>query len=125
MHKIDCCPLGIELGATLVARSFSGDKKKFQSILKAALAHKGLSVIDVISPCTTFNDHERSTKSYSYMKEHDEPIHEIDFVPHFDDIAVEIAEGESREVTMHERSAIRLRSWAATTIRPTGGRRSG
>ena len=109
MHKIDCCLLGIELGATLVARSFSGDKKQLQSILKASLAHRGLSVIDVISPCTTFNDHEGSTKSYSYMKEHDEPIHEIDFVPHFDDIAVEIPEGESRDVTMHDGSVIRLK----------------
>jgi 2-oxoglutarate/2-oxoacid ferredoxin oxidoreductase subunit beta len=109
MHKIDCCLLGIELGATLVARSFSGDKRQLQAILKVCLSHKGLSVVDVISPCTTFNDHEGSTKSYSYMKEHDEPIHEIDFVPHYDDISVEIAEGETRDVTMHDGSVIRLK----------------
>jgi 2-oxoglutarate ferredoxin oxidoreductase subunit beta len=109
MQKIDCCLLGIELGATLVARSFSGDKKQLQAILKACLSHKGLSVIDVISPCTTFNDHEGSTKSYAYMKEHDLPIHEIDYVPHYDDITVEIAEGEARDVTLHDGSVIRLK----------------
>jgi 2-oxoglutarate ferredoxin oxidoreductase subunit beta len=109
MQKIDCCLLGIELGATLVARSFSGDKRQLQAILKACLSHKGLSVIDVISPCTTFNDHEGSTKSYAYMKEHDLPIHEIDYVPHYDDIAVEIGEGEARDVTLHDGSVIRLK----------------
>jgi 2-oxoglutarate ferredoxin oxidoreductase subunit beta len=109
MQKIDCCLLGIELGATLVARSFSGDKKQLQAILKTCLAHRGLSVVDVISPCTTFNDHEGSTKSYSYMREHDAPIHEIDFVPHYDEIQVDIAEGEARDVTMHDGSILRLK----------------
>ena len=109
LPPIDCCLLGIEMGATLVARSFSGDKRQLQAILKACIAHKGLAVLDVISPCVTFNDHVGSTKSYSYMKEHEEPIHEIDFVPHFEDIHVEIAEGEVREVTLHDGSRIRLR----------------
>ena len=67
LPAIDCCAEAIQLGATLVARSFSGDKRQLQAILKAAIAHQGLSVIDVISPCVTFNDHEGSTKSYSYM----------------------------------------------------------
>jgi len=106
---IDCCLMGIELGATLVARSFSGDKKQLQAILKACISHKGLSVVDVISPCTTFNDHEGSTKSYSYMKDHDEPLHEVDFVPHYEDIHVEMEEGEVREVTLHDGSMLRLR----------------
>jgi len=109
MAKIDCCLLGIQLGASLVARSFSGDKKQMQAILKAALHHNGLSVIDIISPCVTFNDHEGSTKSYSYMKEHDLPIHEIDFVPHYENIEIEMAEGEVREVELHDGSQIRLR----------------
>jgi 2-oxoglutarate ferredoxin oxidoreductase subunit beta len=109
MPPIDCCLLGIEMGATLVARSFSGDKRQLSAILKAAIAHRGLAVIDVISPCVTFNDHEGSTKSYAYMKEHEEPIHEIDFVPHYEDIQVEIPEGEAREVTMHDGSRLRLR----------------
>ncbi len=109
LPPIDTCLLGIELGATFVARSFSGDKKQLQAILKAAIAHRGLSVIDVISPCVTFNDHEGSTKSYSYMKEHDLPLHELGFVPAFEDISVEMAEGEVREVTLHDGSRIVLR----------------
>src|SRR5512142_216744 len=94
MAPVDVCLAGVELGATLVARSFSGDKRQLQAILKAAVAHRGLSVIDVISPCTTFNDHEGSTKSYSYMKDHEEPLHQLDFVPGYEDIAVEMDEGE-------------------------------
>ena len=109
LPPIDCCLLGIELGATLVARSFSGDKKQLQAILKASIAHNGLSVIDVISPCVTFNDHEGSTKSYSYLKEHEEPIHDIDFVPAYEDISLEIPEGEVREVTLHDGSKLRLK----------------
>jgi 2-oxoglutarate/2-oxoacid ferredoxin oxidoreductase subunit beta len=106
---IDCCLAGIELGATLVARSFSGDKRQLAAILKACAVHNGLSIVDVISPCTTFNDHEGSTKSYGYMKEHEEPLHEIDFVPARDDITVEYAEGSSREVTLHDGSRLVLR----------------
>jgi 2-oxoglutarate ferredoxin oxidoreductase subunit beta len=66
-------------------------------------------VIDVISPCVTFNDHEGSTKSYSYMKEHDEPLHELDFVPAYQDIAVEIEEGQVREIEMHGGARLRLK----------------
>lgn len=109
MPAIDCCLLGIEMGATLVARSFSGDKKQLQAILKAAIAHKGLSVIDVISPCVTFNDHEGSTKSYAYMKEHDLALHDLSFVPAFEDISLDMAEGEVRDVELHDGSHIRLR----------------
>src|SRR5712671_2573402 len=64
LPPFDCCALGLRWGATFVARSFSGDKRQLQSILKTAISHNGLSVIDVVSPCTTFNDHEGSTKSY-------------------------------------------------------------
>lgn len=113
LPPIDCCLLGIELGATLVARSFSGDKRQLSAILKAAIAHKGLSVIDVISPCVTFNDHEGSTKSYAYMKEHDEPLHEVDFVPSYEDISVEIEEGSVREVTLHDGSKLMLKKLGA------------
>ncbi len=109
LPAIDCCLLGIELGASLVARSFSGDKRQFQALLKAAIAHRGLAVIDVISPCVTFNDHEGSTKSYSYVKDHDEPLHELGFVPAYEDISVEIEEGEVREVTLHDGSRIVLK----------------
>lgn len=109
MPPIDVCLAGVELGATFVARSFSGDKRQLQAILKAALSHKGLSVIDVISPCTTFNDHEGSTKSYGYMRDHEEALHDIDFVPAYDDITVEYEEGTTREVEMHDGSRLLLR----------------
>jgi 2-oxoglutarate ferredoxin oxidoreductase subunit beta len=109
MTPIDCCVEAIQLGATLVARSFSGDKRQLQMILKAAIAHHGLSIIDVISPCVTFNDHEGSTKSYAYMKEHEEPLHDLDFIPYFEDISVEIAEGEVREIVLHDGSKLLLK----------------
>ena len=112
MPPIDVCLAGVELGATFVARSFSGDKRQLQAILKAALSHKGLSVIDVISPCTTFNDHEGSTKSYGYMRDHEEALHDIDFVPAYDDITVEYEEGTTREVEMHDGSRLLLRKLA-------------
>ena len=109
MPLIDCCLLGIEMGATLVARSFSGDKRRLQALLKAAIAHKGLSLIDVISPCVTFNDHLGSTKSYAYMKDHDHLLHEVSFVPAYEDIAIEMGEGETRDVQLHDGSTIRLK----------------
>jgi 2-oxoglutarate ferredoxin oxidoreductase subunit beta len=109
LPPFDCCALALQWGATFVARSFSGDKRQLQTSLKAAITHKGLSVIDVISPCTTFNDHEGSTKSYSYVKDHEEPLHELDFVPYYEDISAEIPEGELREVAMHDGSKLRIR----------------
>jgi 2-oxoglutarate ferredoxin oxidoreductase subunit beta len=108
LPPFDCCALALKWGATYVARSFSGDKKQLQAIIKAAISHRGLSVIDVISPCVTFNDHEGSTKSYSYMKEHETALHELDYVPFFEDISVEIAEGEVA-VQMHDGSHLRIR----------------
>src|SRR5208282_3052055 len=86
LPPIDTCALAIMLGATFVGRSFSGDKKQLLAMLKAAIAHKGTVMLDVISPCVTFNDHEGSTKSYKFMQEHDEPINELGFVPSFEDI---------------------------------------
>ncbi|MBI3894838.1 MAG: 2-oxoacid:ferredoxin oxidoreductase subunit beta [Acidobacteria bacterium] len=109
LQPIDTCLLAIELGATFVARSFSGDKKQLSGILKAAIAHRGTAMLDVISPCVTFNDHEGSTKSYDYMKEHDEPLHEIDFVPVFENIEVDYDPGEAQEVQLHDGSHLVLR----------------
>ena len=109
LPPFDCCALALEWGATFVARSFSGDKKQLQAILKAAITHNGLSVIDVISPCTTFNDHEGSTKSYAYVKDHEEILNEVDFVPFYEDISAEIAEGEVKEVEMHDGSKLRIK----------------
>jgi 2-oxoglutarate ferredoxin oxidoreductase subunit beta len=109
LPPFDCCALALKWGATFVARSFSGDKRQLQAIIKTAIAHKGLSVIDVISPCTTFNDHEGSTKSYSYVRDHEEALQELDFVASFQEISVEIPEGEVRDVELHDGSRLRIR----------------
>src|ERR1022692_4450882 len=109
LPPIDTCALAVRWGATFVPRSFSGDKKQLQTLLKTAIAHNGLSVIDVVSPCVTFNDHEGSTKSYSYMKEHEEMLQDLSFVPSFEEISVEIAEGEVRDVELHDGSHLRIR----------------
>src|SRR5436853_1045406 len=95
LPPIDTCAMAIELGATLVGRSFSGDKRQLHAMLKAAIAHKGTVMLDVVSPCVTFNDHEGSTKSYKYMKEHEEVLQDINFVPHFEDINVEYDPGST------------------------------
>ena len=109
LPPIDTCAMAITLGATFVGRSFSGDKRQLHSMLKAAIAHRGTVMLDVVSPCVTFNDHEGSTKSYKYMKDHDEPLQEISFVPVFEDISVEYDAGSTIEVTMHDGSSLRLR----------------
>jgi 2-oxoglutarate/2-oxoacid ferredoxin oxidoreductase subunit beta len=109
LPPIDTCELAISLGATFVGRSFSGDKRQLHAMLKAAIAHEGTVLLDVISPCVTFNDHEGSTKSYKYAKDHDEPLQEINFIPAFEDISVEYDPGTTVEVTMHDGSRLRLR----------------
>jgi 2-oxoglutarate/2-oxoacid ferredoxin oxidoreductase subunit beta len=109
LPPIDTCALAIQLGATFVGRSFSGDKKQLLSMLKAAIAHKGTVLLDVISPCVTFNDHEGSTKSYKFLQEYDEPINEIDFIASFDDIEVDYDSGQVYDVEMHDGSSLRLR----------------
>ncbi len=109
LPAIDTCTLAIQLGATFVGRSFSGDKKQLHSMLKAAIAHKGTVMLDVISPCVTFNDHEGSTKSYKYMKDHEEPLHDVNFVPHFENIEVEYDPGTTANITMHDGSSLRLK----------------
>src|SRR5437764_5425454 len=109
LPPIDTCALAIQPGATLVGRSFSGDKRQLNAMLKAAIAHKGTVMLDVVSPCVTFNDHEGSTKSYKYMKDHDEPLHEMDFVAAFQDINVDYDPGPTMNVTMHDGSRLHLR----------------
>jgi 2-oxoglutarate ferredoxin oxidoreductase subunit beta len=109
LPAIDLCALAIQLGATFVGRSFSGDKKQLLAMLKAAIAHNGTVVLDVISPCVTFNDHEGSTKSYKYMQEHEEAVSEVGFVPYFQEIDVEYDPGTTIDVTMHDGSHLRLR----------------
>ena len=107
--NIDLCGMAIELGATYVARSFAGDPKQLVALLRGALAHSGTAVIDILSPCVTFNNHPGSTKSYTWGKDNEEPIHLVDFVPEFEQIEVEYGEGESQDVQLHDGSWIRLR----------------
>ncbi len=106
---IDCCAIGIELGATFVARSFSGDRKQIIALIKAAHAHKGIAILDIISPCVTFNNHEGSTKSYTFVKEHDIPLHELGFIQSQEEIAVEMKDGERKEIELHDGSRLMLR----------------
>jgi 2-oxoglutarate ferredoxin oxidoreductase subunit beta len=109
LPAIDMCTMAIELGCNFVCRSFAGDPKQLVALLKAALAHRGTALFDIISPCVTFNNHEGSTKSYKFAKDHEELLHEISFVPFFEQITVDYKEGEVKEVEMHDGSMIRLR----------------
>jgi 2-oxoglutarate ferredoxin oxidoreductase subunit beta len=107
-QAIDPVLLALSLGATFVARSFSGDKSQLVPILKAGLTHRGFALVDVISPCVTFNDHEGSTKSYRYTRQNQEPIVEADFVPPASEITADYASGTAAEVTMHDGSIVRF-----------------
>ncbi len=106
---IDCCAVAIELGATFVARSFSGDRKQMISLIKAAHSHKGFALLDIISPCVTFNNHEGSTKSYAFCKEHDIPLHDLGYVPSFESIEVELKDGEVKDIVLHDGSHLTLK----------------
>lgn len=109
LPPIDLCLEAIAADCGFVARSFSGDAKQVRELLKAAINFNGTAVIDIISPCVTFNNHEESTKSYPYGKANEEPLHDITFVPKYDEISVDYAEGEEIMVKMHEGPAIRLK----------------
>ncbi len=106
---IDVCSLAIELGATFVARSFSGDGKQLVPLLQAAFSHRGTAILDVISPCVTFNDHEGSTKSYAYVKEHDVVLHTADYIAGGREIAVDYEPGTVRQVELDDGSHVVLR----------------
>jgi 2-oxoglutarate ferredoxin oxidoreductase subunit beta len=112
MQAIDGCLLALSLGATFVARSFSGDKAQLVPILKAALSHRGFAFVDVISPCVTFNDHDGSTKSYAYTRENNVELVQADFVPPASAITTEYEPGTIRNVMLHDGSWVRLRKIA-------------
>ena len=112
-EPIDLCGLAIQLGATYVARSFSGDKAQLVPLIKAAFEHKGSAFLDVISPCVTFNNHEGSTKSYDYVREHNIAINSLDFIVGRPQIEVEYAEGQVEPVKLHDGSTIRLHKLGA------------
>ncbi|HEY2685502.1 MAG TPA: 2-oxoacid:ferredoxin oxidoreductase subunit beta [Steroidobacteraceae bacterium] len=106
---IDPVLLALTLGATFIARSFSGDKEQLVPLIQAGMRHNGFALIDVLSPCVTFNDHEGSTKSYTFTREHYSPVTEADFVPHAEAIKVNYAEGEALPVSLHDGSRVMLR----------------
>jgi 2-oxoglutarate ferredoxin oxidoreductase subunit beta len=109
LPPMDLCALAVELGCGYVARGFAGDPKQMVNILKGAVAHNGTAVIDVISPCVTFNNHDGSTKSYTFAKENDELLHQIGFVPEYEQITVDYEPGEVKVVEMHDGSRIILK----------------
>jgi 2-oxoglutarate ferredoxin oxidoreductase subunit beta len=109
LETIDIAGLAVQLGASFVARSFSGDGAQLVPLLRAALSHRGTAMLDVISPCVTFNDHEGSTKSYQYVKDHELILQEMDFIPQQTEVEVDYAEGSSTEVELHDGSRLRLR----------------
>jgi len=107
---VDIALEAIAANATFVARSFAGDPKQLKEIIKAALSHRGTAVIDIISPCVTFNNNENTLHSYSWGKGHEDPLHEVEFVPPRDEITVEdFNQGETREVVLHDGSVIMLK----------------
>ena len=109
MPPIDICALAIEMGCGYVARSFSGDAKQMVALLKGAIAHGGTAVLDIVSPCVTFNNHEGSTKSYPYAKENEDLLHEIGFVPFFEEIAIDYDPGTTKLVELHDGSKVLLK----------------
>jgi 2-oxoglutarate ferredoxin oxidoreductase subunit beta len=106
---IDLVGLALQLGATYVARGFSGDKAQLVPLIKGAIGHGGAAFIDVISPCIAFNNHEGSTKSYDYVREHNEAVSRIDFMPQRSEITASYASGEVVEVEQHDGRFLRLR----------------
>ncbi|MFO1309936.1 MAG: 2-oxoacid:ferredoxin oxidoreductase subunit beta [Burkholderiales bacterium] len=108
-EPIDLVMMAITLGATYVARGFSGDKEQLVPLIKAAVRHKGAALIDVVSPCVAFNNHPGSTKSYDYVREHNEAVNRLDFMPERAPIVAAPAPGETREIAMHDGGVVRLK----------------
>ncbi|MBJ64574.1 MAG: 2-oxoglutarate ferredoxin oxidoreductase subunit beta [Euryarchaeota archaeon] len=108
-QPIDLCAMAINLGCSFVARSFSGSKKQLTALLKAAMSHKGFALIDVISPCVTFNNNDESLRSYGYVKDNQAELHSVGYIPHFSPLEqVEVPAGSYRDVTLHDGSTMRL-----------------
>lgn len=105
---IDLVSLALLLGVTFVARSFSGDKKQLVPLIKAAINHKGTAVLDIISPCVTFNNHTGSTKSYAFTRAHDQAVNKIDFIPAHEEITVDFEPGTTEVVAQHDGSLLKL-----------------
>lgn len=108
LPPLDICLEALIANATFVARSFAGDAKQVEALMKAALSHRGIAVLDIISPCVTFNNHDSSTKSYGYGKDHEIPIHELSYIPHYEEIEIDEYDDE-KEVQLHDGSWIVLK----------------
>ena len=106
---VDICMEALTANSGFVARSFSGDAKQMKELIKAALSFEGTAVLDIISPCVTFNNRDESTKSYSWGREHQDPLHDVTYVPRFDEIEIELEAGETTEVKLHDGSALVLK----------------
>ncbi|MEZ5931819.1 MAG: 2-oxoacid:ferredoxin oxidoreductase subunit beta [Alphaproteobacteria bacterium] len=111
-EPIDLAALALQLGATFVARSFSGDKAQLVPLIKAALKHRGAAVIDCISPCIAFNNHEGSTKSFDHVRAHNEAVNALDIFPERMALSADYQPGEAVDITQHDGSVIRLRKLA-------------
>ncbi len=108
-QPIDLCAMAVNLGCSFVARSFSGSKKQLTAIIKAAISHKGFALIDVISPCVTFNNNDESLRSYGYVKDNQAELHSVGYIPHFSPLEqVEVPAGAYRDITLHDGSTMRL-----------------
>ena len=111
-EPLDMIGLALLLGATYVARSFSGDKQQLTPLIKGAIEHKGAAFLDVISPCVAFNNHPGSTKSYEYVRSHNEAVNRLDFIEGREEITADYAPGELATVTQHDGTVLRLRKLA-------------
>lgn len=110
-EEIDLCSLAIQMNCGFVARSYAGAPKQLGQILQAAISYQGMSLIDVISPCVTFFDHEGSYRSYHYVNDHHVALHDIDYVPHYEEVEpVDLPGGEERQVRLNDGSSIRIRA---------------
>jgi 2-oxoglutarate ferredoxin oxidoreductase subunit beta len=106
---VDLCMEALTANCGFVARSFAGDPKQVRELIKAALSFEGTAVLDIISPCVTFNNRDESTKSYSWGREHEDPLHDVTYVPRYEEIEVDYEAGETTEVRLHDGSALILK----------------
>jgi 2-oxoglutarate ferredoxin oxidoreductase subunit beta len=110
---VDLAALALQLGVSYVARGFSGNKEQLVPMIEGAFMHQGAAFIDVISPCVAFNNHPGSTKSYDYVREHNEAVNRVDFVPHREELTGQFTPGTVQEVQQHDGSVLRLRTLQA------------
>jgi len=108
-EPIDLVMMALTLGASYVARGFSGDKEQLVPLIEAAIRHKGSALIDVVSPCVAFNNHPGSTKSYDYVREHNDTVNRLDFMPERAPIVASQAPGETRDIVMHDGGVMRVK----------------